>query len=174
MKKIYLPIALLAVATLFAGCMGEGSAPAPTGTNCGTDTTCLFAAVQACTPAYGTTTEGEEGMKIHMYYQVIGGTTSACQYYMRVDSVDVGSGVPAAQKAMVDQLVTGKDMTCTMEAAGDIGSAVMNNKCTGSLVAGFKMLYGAAVSNPSGGDSGYSGDTGDTGSSGYGGGLPTY
>lgn len=104
------------------------------------------------------------------YIQVVSGTTSACKYYMRVDDVTIGSTMPQAAQSMV-ALLKGKDMTCTMGVSENLGQALQAEKCTGSLVTGYKMLYVNTISsgqssyNPPG-SSGQPGDTGSSGSSG--------
>lgn len=160
-------MALVIAALAFAGCAGSSAAA---GKNCGTDATCLTNAAKACEQAYGTlASPAGTGTTMNMFAQIKGGTPSSCTYYFRIDSMTYSSSVSAQQKAAMDLMLKGKDMTCTMPQEMNMEDAMAANKCSGSLIDAMAAAYGG-IGNSGSGDSGGSSDTDNIGGTG----LPGY
>lgn len=169
MKNIYVPVALVAVAIMLAGCAGGSGTMAATGKNCGTDMACMSASAEKCEQAYGTLEQNSGGVGMNMYIQIQGGTVDACTTYYKIDSILYPEGTTAQQKAVMDQMLKGKDMTCTMPHNVQMEEAIALDKCTGTLVDVMKMATNSYSDTGSTGDSGNPNDYG-----GYGSGLPVY
>jgi hypothetical protein len=96
-----------------------------------------------CEQAYGRLTFGQDPI-FTAYFEVKSGTKASCTYYLKVENLQYSDTISQTQRTYYDQLVKGKDMTCTKAAPSKISVAsnlvvevfpndVIVSSCTGPL-----------------------------------------
>lgn len=149
MKKIIIPLVLIATLVLLLGCSQPPAVPADETSglkDCGTNADCIGTAAKTCEKAFATITQASESPKSSISIKIIifgFQENKSCKVKYKMEKIEVD---PASQDATAGQIMAamlqGKDMTCFVpeeQLAGSesglvgIQTADLKKQCTGSL-----------------------------------------